>query len=72
MSGGSVINQLPLKEQRSIEAAMVATAASQGFAVAVDPDLAMAMGAFRDEALDSQAADDSRLSAIAGDDEGFA
>ncbi|MFN4277994.1 MAG: hypothetical protein ACK4FJ_16995 [Ferrovibrio sp.] len=49
---------------------MVAQAASQGFVVAVDPELAMVMGAFRDEALDGQAADDSRLAAVAGDDQG--
>lgn len=70
MSGGSVSNPLPPKELRNVEAAMVAQAASQGFVVAVDPELAMVMGAFRDEALDGQAADDSRLAAVAGDDQG--
>jgi hypothetical protein len=67
-SGGSVINPINPKEQRATEAAMVSHAASQGFVVAVDPDLAMAMGAFQDDALDLQAADDSRLGAVAGDD----
>lgn len=71
-AGGSVSNPLSPKELRNVEAVMVSKAASQGFVVAVDPELAMAMGAFRDDALDIEAADDSRLAAAAGDDEGSA
>lgn len=56
------------KEEANIAAAMIAAAATEGFSVPVDPDLAGSMGAFVEDAISLDDADDSRLQAVAGDE----
>ncbi|MFC3674939.1 hypothetical protein [Ferrovibrio xuzhouensis] len=56
------------QQQRSAEADMVSRAAAPGCIVAVDPDTAVHMGAFHDDALDAGAAEGSRFDDLVGED----